>query len=376
MEASEGSLEVGDLAPLFRARTATDANAMFGNRAGGHTVLCFVGDHDEPSARGLLDGLAACRNDVLAGGLQLCAVSRRRPQEGIGTPPLGMIYWDATGAIAKAYRLSDTPCHDLVRRTFVLDAMLRIVAILPADRPEAHRAALADTLAELRRTGTIIGAGPGLAPVLTAPRIFDVELCRRVIAAFEADGGHESGFMQQAGDEVIPALNRGFKRRRDHYIADESIRASIRTALNRRLVPLVQRFFQFQATRMERYLVARYDSADSGFFAAHRDNTTAATAHRRFAVTINLDAESHIGGDLRFPEFGDRTYRAPTGGAVVFSCAMLHEALPVKQGVRYAFLPFLYDASGDATIAAGAGRLAGRTPPTGARSAPKEPARG
>ena len=28
---------------------------------------------------------------------------------------------------------------------------------------------------------------------------------------------------------------------------------------------------------------------------------------------------------------------------MVFSCSLLHEALPVTKGVRYVFLPFLYD---------------------------------
>ena len=36
----------------------------------------------------------------------------------------------------------------------------------------------------------------------------------------------------------------------------------------------------------------------------------------------------------------------PTGGAVVFSCSLLHEATPVTSGKRYAFLPFLYDEEG------------------------------
>jgi predicted 2-oxoglutarate/Fe(II)-dependent dioxygenase YbiX len=57
--------------------------------------------------------------------------------------------------------------------------------------------------------------------------------------------------------------------------------------------------------------------------------------HRRFAVTINLNAEDYEGGDLRLPEFDRRTYRAPTGGAVVFSCSLLHEATPVTKGTRY-----------------------------------------
>ena len=46
---------------------------------------------------------------------------------------------------------------------------------------------------------------------------------------------------------------------------------------------------------------------------------------------------------MRFPEFGSRTYRPATGGAVIFSCSLLHEATPVTSGRRYAFLAFFYD---------------------------------
>jgi len=94
---------------------------------------------------------------------------------------------------------------------------------------------------------------------------------------------------------------------------------------------------------MERYLVACYDGDNGGHFNAHRDNTTKGTAHRKFAVTLNLNSEDYEGGELRFPEFGSCTYKPPTGGAVVFSCSLLHEALLVTRGTRYAFLPFLYD---------------------------------
>ena len=75
----------------------------------------------------------------------------------------------------------------------------------------------------------------------------------------------------------------------------------------------------------------------------HRDNTTKGTAHRRFAVTLNLNSEDYDGGYLRFLEYGPQLFKAPTGGAVVFSCSMLHKALPVTSGTRYVFLPFLYD---------------------------------
>jgi predicted 2-oxoglutarate/Fe(II)-dependent dioxygenase YbiX len=106
---------------------------------------------------------------------------------------------------------------------------------------------------------------------------------------------------------------------------------------------MIHRVFQFQVTRVERLLVACYEAESGGHFRAHRDNTGKGVAYRRFAVTINLNAEEYEGGDLCFPEFGSRTYRAPTGGAIVFSCALLHQAMPVTAGRRFAFLPFLYD---------------------------------
>jgi predicted 2-oxoglutarate/Fe(II)-dependent dioxygenase YbiX len=139
-------------------------------------------------------------------------------------------------------------------------------------------------------------------------------------------------------------MDSSVKRRSDYYLDDDDVlREQVRARLSRFLVPQIERVFQFRASRIERYMIACYDSGDSGFFQAHRDNTTGGTAHRRFACTINLNAGDYEGGDLIFPEFGQRRYRAPTGGAVVFSCSLLHEATPVTRGKRYAYLPFLYD---------------------------------
>jgi predicted 2-oxoglutarate/Fe(II)-dependent dioxygenase YbiX len=89
--------------------------------------------------------------------------------------------------------------------------------------------------------------------------------------------------------------------------------------------------------------VACYEGTVGGHFRAHRDNTTKGTAHRRFAVSLHLNTGKYEGGYLRFPEFGPQLYIAPAGGAVVFSCSLLHEATPVTRGRRYMFLPFLYD---------------------------------
>jgi predicted 2-oxoglutarate/Fe(II)-dependent dioxygenase YbiX len=124
------------------------------------------------------------------------------------------------------------------------------------------------------------------------------------------------------------------------------LQSGLRSRIASRLLPEIKKAFQFQATRIERFIVACYDSADGGYFRMHKDDGAPGTAHRKFAVSINLNSEDFEGGDLRFPEFGRKTYRPPTGGAVVFSCSLLHEATPVTRGVRYATLPFLYDEAG------------------------------
>ncbi|MES2722538.1 MAG: 2OG-Fe(II) oxygenase, partial [Pseudomonadota bacterium] len=128
-----------------------------------------------------------------------------------------------------------------------------------------------------------------------------------------------------------------------------------REALSTRLLPQIRKVFQFKVGHIERYMVACYDAQDGGYFRPHRDDTTPGTAHRRFACSINLNAEDFEGGDLTFAEFGPKTYRPPTGGAVVFSCSLLHEATPVTRGKRYAFLPFFYDAEAAAIRAANRG---------------------
>ena len=64
-------------------------------------------------------------------------------------------------------------------------------------------------------------------------------------------------------------------------------------------------------------------------------------------MSLNLNAGEFDGGEVWFPEFGRQTFVPPAGGAVVFSCSLLHEALPVTKGKRYVFLPFLYDDAAD-----------------------------
>ena len=185
------------------------------------------------------------------------------------------------------------------------------------------------------------------APILIVPRVIEPAMCRRLIDEYDADGGTDSGFMREENGITVARIDHGHKRRSDFHVDDEALRGQLMARLRRFLIPQITRALQFEPTRIERWLVACYDSANGGgHFRRHRDNTTKGTAHRKLACTINLNADDYDGGDLCFPEFGQRTYRAPTGGAVIFSCSLLHEAKPVTRGKRYAFLPFLYDEAG------------------------------
>jgi hypothetical protein len=113
---------------------------------------------------------------------------------------------------------------------------------------------------------------------------------------------------------------------------------AIQARFMRRIVPGITKAYQFKVTRMERYIVSCYAAEDEAHFRAHRDGT----AHRRFAVSVNLN-DDFEGGEVSFPEYGPQGFKAPAGGAVVFSCSLLHAVSKVKSGRRFAFLPFLYD---------------------------------
>ena len=138
--------------------------------------------------------------------------------------------------------------------------------------------------------------------------MFERSFCQELIAEYERGQATDSGFMREENGRTVGKVDHGVKRRFDVLVESEQLRKGAMARFARRLLPMIRRAFDFDATRMERHIVACYDAAGEGYFRAHRDNTTKGTAHRRFAVTINLNAEDHEGGDLRFPEFGRRTY--------------------------------------------------------------------
>ena len=172
--------------------------------------------------------------------------------------------------------------------------------------------------------------------------VFEPALCDQLIGLYETNGGEISGFMRDENGATVGVHNNSFKSRRDYTITDETIIKTIQARIVRRIVPEIMKVHHFHVTRMERYIVACYDEGEGGHFRAHRDNTTRGTAHRRFAVSINLN-EDFDGAGIAFPEYGMQEYKPPAGGAIIFSCTLLHQVSKITRGRRFAFLPFLYD---------------------------------
>jgi predicted 2-oxoglutarate/Fe(II)-dependent dioxygenase YbiX len=332
---------IGEPVGDFHARAAVNPRFAFNTLAGRWLMVVIPGSLAEPGkAERLAATVAPHAQRLDTDNAYMVVVGTDAADERAGRlrDANGIrVLWDDDGSARKALRAEDqdgVPCTGWL----LLDPMLRVFGVWSLDQGAEAMATLAMLPPPAHHAGVTLHA-----PVLILPRIFEPAFCRQLIALYEAQGGGESGFMRDVQGRTVGLLDPGHKRRKDAVIEDPALQAQFRARLVARLLPEIQRAFQFKATRIERYIVACYDSADRGFFRAHRDNTTLGTAHRRFAVTINLNTGEYEGGDLCFPEFGPGTYRAPVGGAVVFSCSLLHEARPVTQGRRYATLPFLYD---------------------------------
>ncbi|OYX36373.1 MAG: hypothetical protein B7Y99_01085 [Caulobacterales bacterium 32-69-10] len=340
----------GEMAPPFTV--ASDINPEFMLRSLGGTwlVLMFFGSLGHEPSRLAHERILARRalfDDRRAQFFGVSVDPADKAQRGVRNALPGLRYfWDYDQAVSRLYGAVIPGGY--APTAFLIDANLRIVASESISR--------VDVLLDRLEAQLLQPAAETPAPVLTVPRVLEPAFCRRLIDLYAAQGGRASGFMLQVGDQTVAVLDDKVKKRRDVSITDNDLIQGLRARLHRRLIPMIEQAFMWRATRIERYIVACYSADDAGFFSRHRDNTTLGTAHRRFAVSINLN-DDFDGGDLRFPEFGMRTHRPPAGGATVFSCSLLHEATPVTRGVRYATLPFLYDEAGAAIRQANAGAV-------------------
>ncbi len=313
----------GERAPDFVLPSGGTPTRFYGCAGGTRTILVFFPIHGEEDCFALLEALTELTTFVVA---------RREPKTELGV----RVFIDAEGAVAAAYGVPEG-----VGRVVVLDPSLRVLRTLETEARSASAvaASVLDAVSELPRAEPQVVLAQ--APVLLVPRALEPEVCEQLMEVWRTCGNQETGVETSERQMRTHAIRNELKRRRDHTVTDESLMKMLVRVVGRSVLPEVRRAFSYPATRFEGFKIVRYDSAMGGFFRAHRDNLSPATAHRRFALTLNLN-EGYEGGELSFPEYGPIRYRPAAGEALLFSCSLLHEVTEVTSGVRFALLSFLF----------------------------------
>lgn len=182
----------------------------------------------------------------------------------------------------------------------------------------------------------------GIAPVLQVPDVFEPDLCAALIRHLQVDcaGGDVSAVLVLQDGRQVLQVDPSIKQRREVIPRDRQLEARMHERLMRRALPEIARVFNFEVRRRDPFKLLAYPEG-AGYFRAHRDNETPDVAHRRFALSVNLNQGDYAGGEFRYPEFGPHLFSPPTGAALVFSCSVLHEVLPVERGTRFAMTTFL-----------------------------------
>jgi peroxiredoxin len=337
-KAERRNIILGDPVPWFGLPVLTGGSFDLQASAGRWVVLSFVGSLADPRAIAEVGELMHLSTSFSEDHLVVACVYTGQPSQtdhlaAISSATLSFLA-DPDGAVSRSFGAEGMP------RTVILDSMLRSIADIAWDHPQGHANMVRNILQSLPAVDDSAGV-PLFAPALMVPRVFSFDICDFLIRFYETQGAVDSGFQFDIDGKSVTLSNWRLKRRSDAVVGVPEVRELIRDHIVRRLIGPIEQYFQFKATRMDRYVVACYDSEVGAHFHRHRDNINAGAQHRRFALSINLNKDFE-GGDLLFPEFGRRTYRPSEGGALVFSCGALHQVTPVTKGKRYAFLAFMY----------------------------------
>ena len=339
------NLTPGEPAPRFIQRSSGNPRYQFDSVGGRNVVLCFIGSSNHPAAREALAAVTARRDlfdDVHASFFGI-SIDPRDEAEARLTPimPGYRFFWDFDHSVSRLYGAwpADAGDEGFLCKWVVVDPRLRITGVFPFREDRGDIAEVMAHVAALPPANSI-GGMEAQAPVMIMDRVFDPDLCQHLIAQYDAENRDLSGFMRDIDGKTHVVHDRDHKLRRDHMITDAASISHLQATIRKRIVPEIQRVHQFNVTRMERYLVACYAAEDEAHFRPHRDNTTRGTAHRRFAVSINLSADFD-GGEIYFPEYGMRSYKPPPGAAVIFSCSLLHAVTQrdARQALRLPALP-------------------------------------
>jgi hypothetical protein len=336
-------VRVGELAPLFKAKIRSGGDLSFGALGGRYIVLVFVAGANHPSEQHLLTGLQSLPDYRFDGAHSVLLIVSGDPEDAnLDRLPIGSrgaygIY-DSNGTIADLFGVAYQVGRPI---SYLLSPRMQVFGIVLAGGPQQQINTIRDAL---RRHPPVEDFGEifGLAPVLIVPHVFEDSLCRELIDYYNR--ASESARDLQVDEEGRSLGGTDpFGNQRSALLQDPLLVGAIRDGFIQRIFPQMARAYQFEARHLERLLVARHDANQGGHLAPQRDDPSAGTVHRRFAALVNLNSKDYEGGELCFPEFSTRPVRSPGGSALVFSCSLLYQTLPVRRGTRYALLSFIYE---------------------------------
>jgi peroxiredoxin/predicted 2-oxoglutarate/Fe(II)-dependent dioxygenase YbiX len=349
--APERPFETLDLLPdIILPNENADLVQVSIDMSGKHLLLLLCPDLATAAGREQIEGFAHAF-EVLAPLAHVFVVTTSTPEENkaaleklpLPFPVLSDHQRQVARGLAVEHNLSAAPLKD--------DGLLTVVfadpnrRILQIDRNirevGAAEAALHFLRGLPRKPPRFLG---GFAPVLYVPKVLEPSFCEELVASFEAGEPEEGRAYSQGGaaGEGGYVVDPTIKVRRDFYVTDPNLTERLRWRVVRRVKPEILKAFTRDISGIEEFKVVCYDGSRGGHFRPHRDNVTKKNAHRRFAMTLNLNS-GFKGGGLRFPEYGSDLYVPEAGDAVVFSCSLMHEATPVTDGKRYVLLSFMYD---------------------------------
>ncbi len=345
-------LEIGDPAPWFSIAASNNPLFHFSTVGGRRVVLFFFASAAFEQIQVILKSFQELSEEFKTLQVALFGVSvdpaDKEQNRATTIAPSFLFFWDLDKTVSHQYSV----CRDVEQngvagvhyapQTFVLNENLQIINILPIGESDKHAQQVLDFIKTLPQIEQGQPITTSHAPVLLIPNVLDKKICRSLIDMYKADGGSPSGFMRQIDGKTVGIHDDNFKKRRDLFIKDRNLQQQLSSIILRRVVPEVEKAFQFKITRFERYLIACYDAQSGGYFQPHRDNTSQGTLHRRFAMTLNLNVGEYAGGFLRFPEYAPHGYKGDSGTAIIFSCSLLHEATEMIRGERFALLSFFY----------------------------------
>ena len=333
-------LEGGDRIPPFRFadQDGRPVGPLDDRLAGRPLVLAFECEGAGPTYE---DELAALATALAESAAVVLAITRRSPEENralrdgrsLPFPVLSDAKAELYGACGLDPLTIGRPAV-----TFVLDANLRMVELF--DGGGATRSAEILAALESAADDPLSAPPAGHPPVIVLPRTLSAKDCADLIEywhrpapVWEAEGLTTQGFGQEAGDFMV--RNKDYGKVSQLVVRDPGLQKYLDAKLNRRVIPELRKAFQTKISRREDYRIAGYDSAESGSLGPHRDNPTKETRHRRFTISVTLNGGDFEGGELRFSEYSQQGYLVPTGTAVIWSCSLLHEVLPVTAGRRF-----------------------------------------